>query len=56
MIARMNSLELTKWMALFTIHERERQREKDIAESGDGIVFDPRADDENEEDDDGEPE
>ena len=51
----MTSLELTKWMALFTIHERERQREKDIAESGDGIVFDPRADQEEDEDD-GEPE
>jgi len=54
----MNSLELTKWMALFTVHERERQREKDIAESGDGIVFDPRADQEaeDEDEDDGDPE
>lgn len=50
----MSSLELTKWMALLSVHADERKHEQDIIEDlragGAGEVFDGRQDDE---DDDG---
>lgn len=67
MLARMSSIELTGWWALFEIKEEEdaaaAQRQRDLDESGDGIVHeygrDPEADDdddEGEQDDDAGPE
>ncbi len=51
----MSSLELSKWMALFAVHEDERQAARDLAESGDGVVIDPKRDQDDEDDGDDEP-
>ena len=61
MLAQMDSVELTGWWALFQVHEEEAEHQRDLAESGDGIVTvagkDPDRDDgEDEALDDGEAE
>lgn len=38
MMARMPSLELTRWQALFQVKADERQYERDLRDSGDGQV------------------
>lgn len=58
MVARMTSRELTTWTALFAVHGEEAERQKDLAESGDGTVIahgrpDEWGDDEDDEPDDG---
>jgi hypothetical protein len=51
MVARMSSLELTHWWALFVVHADERKRAEDVAESGDGIVIEYGKDEDDESDD-----
>lgn len=55
MLASMDSQELTGWMALFGVHQEEAEHQRDIEESGDGIVHvagvDPDHDTTDEEDD-----
>ena len=57
MLARMSSMELTGWWALWELKqdetERAEERRKDLAESGDGVVFEHNRDPEEDEDDDG---
>jgi hypothetical protein len=50
MVARMSSLELTHWWALFVVHADERKRAEDVAESGDGIVIEYGKDDDTDDD------
>ena len=62
MLAQMDSVELTGWWALLQVHEEEAEHQRDLAESGDGIVTvagkDPDRDDDDEDEapDDGEAE
>jgi hypothetical protein len=50
MLARMPSLELTKWFALFLVQAEERQHARDVAESGDGIVYESGREDDSDDD------
>ena len=49
MIARMSSVELSGWLALFAVHAEEDEHRRDLEESGDGQVIvtghDPDRDD-----------
>lgn len=50
MLARMDSRELSGWMALFVVHEQEAKLAKDVADSGDGEVYYYGLDDDDEDD------
>lgn len=54
----MSSLELTHWQAFYAVRAEEADHQRDLAESGDGVVVvhgqDPEADNEDEDEDDGE--
>lgn len=39
MMRRMSGRELAAWAALYNVKAEEREREKDLAESGDGVVI-----------------
>ena len=49
MLTRMDSQELSGWWALFHLHGQEAERQRHIAESGDGQVFVSGHDDDDEE-------
>jgi hypothetical protein len=51
MVARMSSLELTHWWALFVVHAEERKHAEDVADSGDGIVYEYGRQEDDESDD-----
>lgn len=53
----MSSRELTHWAALFAVKAEEAEHQRDLAESGDGVIVvhgrNPDADDDEDEEDDG---
>lgn len=51
MVARMTSLELSGWAALFAVQAEEAEHRRDVLESGDGEVV--RFGDEQDDDDEG---
>lgn len=52
----MSGREYAGWMALFRVQHEEAERHRDEMESGDGQVFDPRAERDEDDEDDGEAE